>query len=195
MDQKKHPQHKRLMLVFLVAVFTLPIIIAKILIDTGMARDLATEHYGMFIEPAVDLRASKNLKSLTDNGLAPSEWISFYFELGGCEKECRKQITSLQNVKKVLGKDSDRLKIGIFTSNFNSTIELGQSVTLVGGRSELEELKKTLSEKIASPENYDTSRGVIVIDWRGYMMLYYPEVDQYGFKKDISKLLRGSRIR
>lgn len=195
MDQEKHSQHKRLMLFFLVAVFTLPIITAKILIDTGMARDLATEQHGIIIEPAVDLRASKNLKSLTDNGLAPSEWISIYFELGGCQKECQKQIISLQNVKKVLGKDSDRLKVGIFTSKFNSTIELGQSVILVGGKGELEELKKILSEKIASPENYDTSRGVIVIDWRGYMMLYYPEVDQYGFKKDISKLLRGSRIR
>ena len=65
----------------------------------------------------------------------------------------------LQNVKKVLGKDSDRLKIGIFTSKFDSTIELGQSVTLVGGRSELEELKKILSENIELSRNYDTSRG------------------------------------
>ena len=93
------------------------------------------------------------------------------------------------------GKDSDRLKIGLFTSKFNSTLELGQLVTLVGGRSELEELKKILSENIELSKNHDTSRGVVVIDWRGYMMLYYPEVDQYGFKKDISKLLRGSRIR
>ena len=194
MDQQKHPRHKRLMLFFLVAVFTLPIITAKILIDTGMARDLATEQHGIIIEPAVDLRASKNLKSLTDNGLAPSEWISIYFESDGCQEECQKQIVSLQNVKKVLGKDSDRLKVGIFTSKFNSTIEMGQSVILEGGKGELEELKETLSEKIALPENYDTSRGVIVIDWRGYMMLYYPEVDHYGFKKDISKLVGVSRI-
>jgi len=66
---------------------------------------------------------------------------------------------------------------------------------LVGGRSELEELKKILSENIELSKDHDASRGVVVIDWRGYMMLYYPKVDQYGFKKDISKLLRGSRIR
>lgn len=195
MDQNKPSKHKRLMLTFLVAIFVLPIIIAKVLIDTGMARDLATEQYGTIIEPAVDLNASESLKPLTKNGLAPSEWISFYFELGGCQEECQNEISALQDVKKVLGKDSDRLKIGLFTSKFNSTLELGQLVTLVGGRSELEELKKILSENIELPENHDTSRGVVVIDWRGYMMLYYPEVDQYGFKKDISKLLRGSRIR
>ena len=195
MDQNKPSKHKRLMLTFLVAIFVLPIIIAKVLIDTGMARDLATEQYGIIIEPAIDLNASESLKPLTKNGLAPSEWISFYFEPGGCQEECQNEISALQDVKKVLGKDSDRLKIGLFTSKFNSTLELGQLVTLVGGRSELEELKKILSENIELSRNYDTSRGVVVIDWRGYMMLYYPEVDQYGFKKDISKLLRGSRIR
>ena len=195
MNQNRHLQNKRLMLILLVAVFISPIIIAKILIDTGMARDLATEQYGIIIEPAVDLNASKSLKPLTKNGLAPSEWISIYFELGGCQEECQGEISALQDVKKVLGKDSDRLKIGIFTSEFNSTLELGHLITLVGGRSELEELKKILSENIDLPRDHDISRGVVVIDWRGYMMLYYPVVDQYGFKKDISKLLRGSRIR
>ena len=195
MNQKQHSQNKRLMLISLVAVFVLPIIIAKILIDTGMARDLATEHYGIIIEPAVDLKASKNLEPLTKNRLAPSEWISIYFESGSCQKKCQEEITTLQDVKKVLGKDSDRLKVGIFTSEFNSALELGQLITLVGGRGELNQLKQTLSENIDSLNDYDTSRGVVVIDWRGYMMLYYPSVDQYGFKKDISKLLRGSRIR
>ena len=195
MNQKRNPQHKRLMLILLVAVFVLPIIIAKILIDTGMARDLATEQYGIIIEPAVDLNASKTLKPLTENGLAASEWISIYFELGSCQEECQREISALQDVKKVLGKDSDRLKIGIFTSEFNSTLKLGHLITLVGGRSELEELKKILSENIDLPGDHNISKGVVVIDWRGYMMLYYPVVDQYGFKKDISKLLRGSRIR
>ena len=195
MNQKKTSQHKRLMLIFLVSIFVLPIIIAKILIDTGMARDLATEQYGIIIEPAVDLNASESLKPLTKNGLAPSEWISIYFEPDGCQKECQREISALQDVKKVLGKDSDRLKIGLFTSKFDSTLELEQLVTLVGGRGELEELKKILSENIELSKDHDTSRGVVVIDWRGYMMLYYPVVDQYGFKKDISKLLRGSRIR
>ena len=69
----------------------------------------------------------------------------------------------LYRMSRVLGKDSDRLKIGLFTSKFNSTLELGQVVTLVGG-SELEELKKILSENIELPKNHDTSEGVVVID-------------------------------
>ena len=86
MDQKKPSQHKRLMLDF----SSRDICIAnyycvKMLIDTGMARDLATEQYGI-IEPAVDLNASESLKPLTKNGLAPSEWISIYFESGGCRR-------------------------------------------------------------------------------------------------------------
>mgnify|MGYP001239924802 CR=1 FL=1 len=195
MTQKDKFKHKRLMLVSLVAVFVLPIIIAKVLIDSGMARDFATQQYGIIIEPAIDLNANKGLQPLTENGLSPSEWIAIYFETGGCQEICQKNITAMQNVKKVLGKDSDRLKIGIFTSEFRSTIELNRVVNLIGGRNELEELKRILSQRIISSEASDISRGVVVIDWRGYMMLYYPEIDKYGFKKDLSKLLRGSRIR
>ena len=101
MDQNKPSKHKRLMLTFLVAIFVLPIIIAKVLIDTGMARDLATEQYGTIIEPAVDLNASESLKPLTKNGLAPSEWISFYFEPGGCQEECQNEISALQSFKSI----------------------------------------------------------------------------------------------
>lgn len=183
------------MLIFLVAVFVLPIIVAKVLIDSGMARDFATEQHGIIIEPALDLNANRDLQPLIENRLSPSEWIAIYFEVGGCHEICQKTIAGIQNVKKVLGKDSDRLKIGVFTSEFRSTTELDRVVKLIGGRSELQELKGILSQRIDLPTAYDTSKGVVVVDWRGFMMLYYPELDQYGFKKDISKLLRGSRIR
>ena len=104
LDQNKPSKHKRLMLTFLVAIFVLPIIIAKVLIDTGMARDLATEQYGIIIEPAVDLNARESLKPLTKNGLAPSEWISFYFELGGCQEECQMKYLLYRMSRKYLVK-------------------------------------------------------------------------------------------
>ena len=115
--------------------------------------------------------------------------------MGSCEKVCRERVTALQSIKKVLGKDYDRFKVGLFSSQMSTSRELGELVALVGGISEVKELINVLDNRIDIKEGQTLDNGVVLIDWRGYMMLYYPELDLNGFKKDISKLLRGSRIR
>ncbi len=188
-------KHKNLMLIILVAVFVVPIALAKIIIDSGIAKALPTKEHGIIIQPAINLNATENLKSLTENGLSPGEWIGIYFDNGSCDEYCQREIQSLESVKKVLGKDHDRFHIGIFISQISTKLDLDTHITLVGGPRELQELTEILASRIDPYLNHNLQKGVIVIDWRGYMMLYYPELVQYGFKKDISKLLRGSRIR
>ena len=195
MTQIKQIKNKRLMLFLLVAVFVLPILLAKIMIDSGLARALPTEKYGISIEPPFDLSSNEKLRPLAENGLLPSEWLGLYFNVGSCEKVCRERVTALQSIKKVLGKDYDRFKVGLFSSQMSTSRELGELVALVGGISEVKELINVLDNRIDIKEGQTLDNGVVLIDWRGYMMLYYPELDLNGFKKDISKLLRGSRIR
>ena len=195
MTQIKQIKTKRLMLSLLVAVFVLPILLAKIMVDSGLAKTLPTGKYGISIEPPFDLSSNKKLRPLAKNGLLPSEWLGLYFNVGSCEKVCREKVTALQSVKKVLGKDYDRFKVGIFSSQASTSRGPGDLVTLVGGISEVKELVKVLDNRINIKEDQSPDNGVVLIDWRGYMMLYYPELDLNGFKKDISKLLRGSRIR
>jgi hypothetical protein len=127
---------------------------------------------------------------LNDIALQPSHWAVIYFDSGECRDTCSDSLSSLHKVWLVLGHDGQRVKIRsiINTTSASDTVEniLNNAISLslgseIGTRLKLEE----------SPVS-----GVVFLDWRGQIMLYFPNMENPGhLKKDLKRLLRGSKIK
>jgi hypothetical protein len=180
-----------IVLVFLISLFVLPIGIAWLMARSGFFSDAAELiNNGKLLTPPISIENHEPLKDLNDIALQPGHWAVIYFDSGECRDTCSDSLSSLHKVWLVLGHDGQRVKIRsiINTTSASDTVEniLNNAISLslgseIGTRLKLEE----------SPVS-----GVVFLDWRGQIMLYFPNMENPGhLKKDLKRLLRGSKIK
>ena len=114
-----------------------------------------------------------------------------YFNESGCNKTCNETLDKLEVVRSLLGRDGPRLHVWSI---------LGVGPTLGKGNSLVDpnfsnDLELILRDRLETKVTSHVGEGLILMDWRSQVMMFYIDFEDAGLKHDLSKLLRASRIR
>lgn len=178
----KQNKNKHLTMIAVLAVFGLPVLLAKLALDNQWFNQGATNK-GQLIQPVVDY------SSYLQN--QPSKWRLVYHLPANCDTTCENAIYSIQQVWLALGRETDRAQPTILysaTSDAGKIKQLQQQANL---------------EVVALPNLPDAkSNTVLVVDTMNNAMLRYAipanrEQAIMGSRDilaDVRKLLKLSRI-
>ena len=178
-------------LVCLIAIFVGPIIGAWWFLGSEYAKEILRNNHGLLIEPPINSREENSLPALRSISLQPSEWAVVYFNESGCDKACNQTLNKLEVVRSLLGRDGPRLRVWSI---------LGAGPTLGRGNSLVDpdfsnDLELILRDRLETKVTSHVGEGLILMDWRSQVMMFYIDFEDAGLKHDLSKLLRASRIR
>lgn len=182
----------RVTLLLVVTAFVVPILIAW-----WMARvqpPASGSHLvnrGTFIRPPLDIRADAALAPLTEIPLEPSEWALVYYAPGECADACRDAIEMLQTIRSVLGQATTRVRVAAVLDH---AADVPAATHLVADAA----ARARLAAAAAAGTGADTplQAGVVFLDWRGQVMMYFADTSTPAdIKKDLKRLLRASQIK
>ena len=172
----------------LIIIFVGPIITAYWMVNSDLNSGMTKNNYGTFIEPSFEIKEKAEKKLLKEISLKPGEWLGLLFYKGTCDKACTEDFQLLETVRSVIGRDAPRLNFKILAASNSTNRE-----DVVEDGASLNNLVLKLSTTI--PNIGRIERGLVIVDWRSRVMLFYPSLEPKGIKKDLGRLLRGSRIR
>ena len=173
-----------------VLMFVLPIVVAWWYSSQSTLEDgRALSNRGILIRPPLDLREHAALTPLAGIPLAPGEWAVVHFTDGPCDATCESGIARAQAVYKVLGHDGTRVRLVALGAPPKTNVPV---VRILDDLAAARNLADLLRAKVG-----DLPRSAsVLLDWRGQiMMLYNGEHGPADLKKDLKRLLRGSKIR
>jgi hypothetical protein len=171
MQIRKQRGSKKLYL--LLVVFIVPIIISSILYNFHGYFDLKTTNHGALLKQPVN---AEYLYSWQQDG-AQKKWRVIYVNNGDCDDSCKKVDYQLRQMKKALGKETDRVE-----------------VMLIDGRSApLARLKQSISSE--EQHDFAVNNKIYLVDPIGNLFMYYADnTDPMNVLKDMKKVLEVSQI-
>ena len=174
----------------LIAISVLPIVLAWWLavVRPPLGEGKLLNH-GALIRPPIDIAQTAETRPLEGIELAPGEWAMVYVGGGPCEAACEAVLSKLVTIRAVLGQGATRVRVAALVDARAGTVA---DVVLVTHREARSLVSTTLGARVAA----GAERGIVFLDWRGQIMMYF-EVDAPpgDIKKDIKRLLRASKIR
>ena len=177
-------------LLALITVFVLPIILAWWLAvvrpPVGESKLL---NHGTLIRPPIDIASNPAMRSLEKIELSPGEWAMVYVGGGPCEAACVAALNKLATIRAVLGQGAIRVRVAALVDGSDGTVP---GTVIVTDRQARSFLSGTLGSRLAA----EAEHGIVFLDWRGQIMMYF-EVDASSgdIKKDVKRLLRASKIK
>ena len=188
---------KRLTLIALMALFLSPVIAAWLWTpDTFRNR-------GELIDPP---RPLVNVQMISADGsnvdLATlfGRWTYVVFVEAGCDESCKQLADAIERVRLSQGKNEKRVRIMVITLNPDSLVSLEEirlimPKTIVLGVNASEKKQLLRQFMLQGGESMSQSGRVFLVDPMGNLMMNYPaKTDPTDLRKDISRLLRASRI-
>jgi cytochrome oxidase Cu insertion factor (SCO1/SenC/PrrC family) len=188
---------KRLTLIALMALFLSPVIAAWLWTpDTFRNR-------GELIDPP---RPLVNVQMISADGnnvdLATlfGRWTYVFFIEAGCDASCEQLADAIERVRLSQGKNEKRVRLMVVTLNPDSLssleeIRLIMPKTIVLGVNASEKKQLLRQFMLQGGESMPQSGSVFLVDPMGNLMMNYPvNTDPTDLRKDISRLLRASRI-
>ncbi len=188
---------KRLTLIALMALFLSPVIAAWLWTpDTFRNR-------GELIDPP---RPLVNVQMISADGtnvdLATlfGRWTYVFFVEAGCDESCKQLADAIERVRLTQGKNEKRVRLMMITLNPDSLssleeIRLNIPKTIVLGVSASQKDQLLRQFMLRGGESMPQSDNVFLVDPMGNLMMNYPaKTDPTDLRKDISRLLRASRI-
>ena len=173
----------------LVLIFVGPIVVSWFFVNSDIdwtARGLS--NHGELIRPPINLRDVEGLAPLFDfAALAPSHWALMSLERASCDESCLNRIEKMKVLHSVMGSSKDRLRVFAVapSSKLSNEHLLSNTKTFNALRAEIGKHVKDV--------NYPQ---YFVFDWRKQLMMLFPaDSPSTDIKKDLSKLLRASKIR
>ncbi|MBT3135297.1 hypothetical protein KL866_09310 [Alteromonas sp. ALT199] len=169
-------------LIIMVAVFVLPVVMAKLALDNDWFTKGATNK-GQLLEPTIDMRAL-----LKD---AEPKWRLIYVMPNECDAVCENALFSINQVWLALGKESDRAQAVVITTASSDQAAIAA----------LEDYPFVETLPITTPTTLASS-SVYVVDTQNNAMLFYKIQDDRkdavmesrNMLADMRKLLKLSRI-
>lgn len=160
-----------LTLFFLVLVFVLPIIGGNLLYSYRSHLNFKTTNYGVIVNPAL------NVPFLYAWHGSEKKWRVIQVTDDFCDAKCNLEFYQLGQVKKALGKDTDRVV-----------------VLNIGGRyPQLQKLAALFIQRGAT--NFAVKNKIYLIDPMGNLFMYYPATtDPMNVLKDLQHVLGVSQI-
>ena len=188
MTNIKKANNKRLMFIF-VAVFVLPVLLAKLALDNGWFNQAATNK-GQLISPPLDV-------SSIDTRQPEPKWKLVYVLPETCNQACENALYSIIQVRSALGKHSDRAEVLVIThensdSEQHAVLKQNQNVRLL--TTDLNSVKQIFKDNIRE--------GIFIADTLNNVILRYslqvdPKIailDSRDILSDMRKVLKLSRI-
>lgn len=188
---------KRLTLIALMVLFLSPVIAAWLWTpDTFRNR-------GELIDPP---RPLVNVQMISADGnnvdLATlfGRWTYVFFVEAGCDESCKQLADAIERVRLSQGKNEKRVRLMVVTLNPDSLssleeIRLIMPKIIVLGVSASKKKQLLRQFMLQGGESVPQSGSVFLVDPMGNLMMNYPvNTDPTDLRKDISRLLRASRI-
>ena len=177
-------------IILLVIIFVGPILLSWWFVNSDIdwsARGLS--NHGELIRPPIDLLGQAATEPVFEfAALAPSHWAIFSLEKETCEDACQERINKLALIHSVMGSSQDRLRVFALAPDGKA----GDDATLLVDSQATE----ALLGLVAASDSGITLPQYFVVDWRKQLMMRFPADAPPGdIKKDLSKLLRASKIR
>jgi hypothetical protein len=159
--------------VMLFLVFLLPMLAGWFLYYYHEQFPLKTINHGVLVKQPIGVQY---LYAAMQNG-NEEKWHILYVDNGLCNKDCMKTFYFLQQVRKALGKNSERVK-----------------VTLLGGNYiPLQRLQMVFSKQ--TNQQFTVKDKIYLVDPLGNLFMYYPTTtDPMNVLKDLKKVLEVSQI-
>ncbi len=192
----------RVRLIALAVLFASPMVLSYALYYSGWRPDDVHPHGDLVTPPRVvadvELTALEGAKIRLS--AAPRKWLLLYFGSSECAKVCEQALYKIRQVIAAQGKEAGRVR-GVMTLTDTRALEMlryqlkdyPDISALVGPSAEI----KRFAREFDIPEG-DALRGlhrIYVVDPLGNFMLSYPaDADPSDIRKDLTRLLRVSRI-
>lgn len=188
MSSTKKNNNKTLMFLF-VAVFLLPVILAKLALDNGWFNQAATNK-GELLTPPVDM-------SVLASSETEPKWKLLYVLPEVCQSECENALYSIAQVRSALGKESDRAEVVVVVHENSNLTQLNQLQKKPNVRLLKVNLKSL--QQVFKDTNTD---GIFIADTLDNVILRYPlqqkqeqaVLHSRDILSDMRKVLKLSRI-
>ncbi|WP_199271770.1 hypothetical protein [Paraglaciecola sp. L3A3] len=149
-----------MMLIF-VAVFLLPVILAKLALENGWFNKAATNK-GILIQPPIDMSLIKTEKH-------DPKWKLVYVLPETCDLSCENALYSIGQVWSALGKESDRAEVVVISHEKSSPLQLQKLKEKQKFR-----LLNTDLNNIQRIFNTTDTAGIFIADTLDNVILRYP---------------------
>ena len=191
LGKDKYMPQRAFSLVCLIAIFVGPIIGAWWFLGSEYAKEILRNNHGLLIEPPINFRENNSLSTLRSISLRPGEWAVVYFSESDCNETCNETLNKLEVVRSLLGRDGPRLHVWSILGAGSTS---GKGNNLVDPKFS-NDLQLILRDRLKIKVTSYIEGGLILMDWRSQVMMFYIDFEDAGLKHDLSKLLRASRIR
>ncbi len=200
--QLKTRTRSRFTLIFLIAVFAAPILLAYVVSSNKSLHPTQTKNNGHLFEPARPL-PEFSLNTLDGKTFELDDirrkWSYVYIDSGTCQQTCQESLDKIRIARLAQAGESLRVQYFLLVtgqpnqSELKTLLEKHPRMILLHGESQV-------VERIAT--NFNTSEGeainagqVYLVDPIGNAMMYYPKgFDANGLLKDLKYLLHWSQI-
>jgi len=144
-------------------------------------------NYGQLIEPT----PLPELAAAPGMGAVKGKWMFVMVDAGSCEERCQRKLYVMRQLRLTQGKDMDRIERVWLVDDATppppsvmAEYEGTRALSVVGAQ--------WLTKLPATVSNRDH---IFIVDPLGNLMMRYPrDADPSRMKKDLSRLLRASRI-
>jgi len=180
--------NNKMALIFLILVFVLPVILAKIALENDWFNKASTNR-GELLDPIIE--ADLLLKD------AEKKWHFVYLVPQQCDLACENAIYSVSQVKTAIGRESDRVST-VFLASPESDPSALEKIASIGETQVLQQQKGNISKVFKGiPVN-----AIFIADTLNNIVLKYPVtndeqqaiMDSRDMLADMKKLLKLSRI-
>lgn len=188
---------QRLILLFIVACFALPLAVAWLLIDHW--RPGGSAQHGELLNPArpMDVRFDSLEGNRVDGlGLRGHWMLAYVGSAMECDARCRTGLYDMRQVRLALGKDMVRVKTlllldGIPGTEFRGWLAVEHPATTVGVADAAN--RNALLEAFGQPGR--VGEWLYLLDPLGNLLMRYPiDTEPKGLLKDLQRLLKWSKI-
>ncbi len=168
----------RLKLSCIIAVFIIPLGLAWHFYDSRILHESDKVNHGRLIQPPW------KIQDYTKEGW-PNIWSFIYVPKGDCQTQCKHALTTMRQVRLVLGKDQNRVR--------NMVLVTGKPEKILSDLLK-DEFKNTKQLSIA-PNNPFLADHIYVVDPLGNVILDYSgNIQPKAVLKDMQRLLKVSRV-
>ena len=195
MDQGKQKSRGRWKLLLVIAICASPLIASYF--TYYVIKPEQRTNYGTLLDPRAHPMAKLNAKTLdgqpTELDALRGKWIMLRTGPGACDEACRQQLYYMRQLRTAQGKDRDRIE-RVWLVSDDEPLE-----TVLMREYDGTHMLRANAQAVQAwlPTEADTAHSdhLYLIDPLGNLMMRFPkDFDPNKVKKDLSRLLKASRI-
>lgn len=172
-----------------VLAFVMPIGIAWWMVHVSPPADEALLNHGELIRPPVNLNQADSLAVLGQIPLGPSHWAMLYYT-ENCASECEQALAKLNGIHQVMGSSFERTQVALLSAT------PAPGALAKNNLSDAAAYARLSAAVAAGIRAESAADGIVLLDWRGQVMMYFAAShDPAEIKKDLKRLLRASKIK